>query len=110
MVTRPSRRYRRDAREIAIEQVDRATADPQPAAAIDPRPPAAERRHGCSRAAIVERRRRAGECGHVETRAAVVIKPDVVVGIWMPLTARPRSAERDGAQALYAGQRSDDVV
>ena len=101
---------RGDPIEVAIEQVDMDAADQQPAAAIDPRSPAAKRRDFGPRATIVERRGNLAQGSDVDRPAAAIVQPDVVVRRRRRGAAGARAAERDRLDAWHRRQRPDQAA
>jgi hypothetical protein len=101
---------RRHPLEVAIEQIDMDTADQEPAATVDPGPPAAERRDLGRGAAIIECRRDAAEGGNVDRPAASIIDADVLVGRGRRRAAGTRAAQRNRRDTGHRRQRPDQAV
>jgi hypothetical protein len=100
----------RHAIEIAIKQIDMDAVDQQPAAAVDPGPPAAERRDVGLGVSIVEAGHDPAQDRDVDRLATAIVEPDVVVGVGRRRAASARAAERHGLDAGHRRQRFDHAA
>jgi hypothetical protein len=88
-----------DSLDRPIEEVNLLACDREPTAANDPRTPAADLGHLCSRRRVHETLRDFEQTRDVQPFALAEIKADVVVRGRVRLASRPRAAEHDGEDA-----------
>lgn len=98
---------RGDAIEIAIEQIDMDTLHHEPAAAIDPRPPAADRGHGRGGATIIQGDDDPAQRRDIDRLVTTVVQAQVIVGGRRRRAAGARPAQRDRGDATYRRESCD---
>jgi len=99
-----------DRADIAVEEINVAPIDDQPAAAVDPGTPLAESGYEPRLMPIVEFLGRAGKFIDRKWLLGFVVEADIDVGIRVRGCARTRSAENDCGDSSHALDARGDAI
>jgi hypothetical protein len=94
--------------QVAVDPVDPHPVDLEPAAAVDPRAPAAHVGDRGGRIARVELAREPAELGDRERPGRIVVKADVHVGERVGVAPGQRATQHDGDDAFDVAQSLTD--